>query len=88
MIAILSVMLIESRNVDRLWDIWQALNPNAYIIDKVASRNEANFFLAANDKLTGSTDLKPFYDSSATNFWDSDGVKYPTPFGYAYPEVS
>lgn len=81
-------LLTDCRNVDRLWDIWQALNPDAYIIDKVASANEANFFLAPNERLTGDTDLKPFYDASATNFWTSNGVKFATSFGYAYPEVS
>lgn len=79
--------LIASSNVDRLWDIWQALNPNAYIIDKIASQQEANFFIEANTHITANTDLKPFYDSSNTNFWDSARVKYGTPFGYAYPET-
>jgi tyrosinase len=78
---------MKHRNVDRLWDIWQALNPNSYVIDKVASKQEANFFLAANTPITANTDLKPFYDSSATRFWNSAGVKYTTPFGYAYPET-
>jgi tyrosinase len=80
-------LLTSLSNVDRLWDIWQALNPDSYVIDKVATRQEANFFIAANTRINATTDLKPFYDASATKFWTSAGVKYTTPFGYAYPET-
>jgi tyrosinase len=31
--------------------------------------------------------MKPFYDASATRFWNPAGVQYTKPFGYAYPET-
>lgn len=74
-------------NIDRLWAIWQTLNPSSYVIDKVAQAREANFTIAANTKLTGVSDLKPFYTSSATSFWKAGDVKNTTPFNYAYPET-
>lgn len=80
-------MLMVCSNVDRLWDIWQALNPNAYVIDKITSSQDSNFFIAANTRINPKTDLKPFYDASATGFWNPAGVQYTKPFGYAYPET-
>jgi tyrosinase len=79
--------LTHPSNIDRLWAIWQALNPNSYVIDKVAQAREANFTIAANTKLTGDSELKPFYTSAATNFWKASDVKNTTPFNYAYPET-
>ncbi|KAF2259352.1 Di-copper centre-containing protein [Lojkania enalia] len=81
------VFWLHHTNVDRLWAIWQALNPNAYAIDKVAGAPEANFTIAAGSRVNGETELKPFYDASANEFWNSAGVKYTPPFGYAYPET-
>lgn len=85
--SVMGTWLIIFSNVDRLWGIWQALNPNAYVIDKTAQAQEANFTIAAGTRITAATELKPFYDSSATRFWDSNGVKYTPPFGHAYPET-
>jgi tyrosinase len=31
--------------------------------------------------------MKPFYDASATRFWNPADVQYTKPFGYAYPET-
>ncbi|KAF2194899.1 Di-copper centre-containing protein [Zopfia rhizophila CBS 207.26] len=81
------VFWLHHCNVDRLWTIWQALNPSAFVIDKVAAAREANFTIAAGTRVTAETELKPFYDSSATKFWNSAGTKETTPFGYAYPET-
>ncbi|KAF2466428.1 Di-copper centre-containing protein [Lindgomyces ingoldianus] len=81
------VFWMHHTNVDRLWAIWQALHPNAYVIDKVSQAAEANFTISAGARISGTTDLKPWYDSSATKFWNSNGVKYTTPFGHAYPET-
>lgn len=63
------------------------LNPDSYAIDKVVQPREANFTIAAGTRITATTDLKPFYDSSATKFWNASGVKNTAPFGYAYPET-
>ncbi|KAH7128377.1 tyrosinase precursor [Dendryphion nanum] len=82
------VFWLHHTNVDRLWAIWQALNPNAYVIDKtVAKQDEENYTIAAGERVTEKTDLKPFYDASGSKFWNSTASKWTTPFGYAYPET-
>jgi len=74
-----------SRNVDRLWAIWQALNPTSYTINK---RDDAGtFVIKANSTVTATTPLTPFADSTGTKYWTSEGARQTSTFNYAYPET-
>lgn len=72
-------------NVDRLWAIWAALNPNSYVEPGAAGRDS---FTAKRGTIEDiNTPLKPFWDASGSEFWNSAGVKETTTFNYAYPET-
>ncbi|KAM3065503.1 hypothetical protein ACMFMF_010988 [Clarireedia jacksonii] len=72
-------------NVDRLFAIWQALNPSSYAIDKPSG--DGTFSIQSGTQETSKTPLAPFNDATGKTFWDSDGARYTTTFNYAYPET-
>ncbi len=70
--------------MDRLFAIWQALNPNSYVTSQAAS--EATVTTSVGTQETKTTNLTPFW-ASETAFWDSDGIRKTGSLGYAYPET-
>ena len=72
-------------NVDRLFAIWQALNPQSYTINKQTP--DGTFVITANSIETAMTPLAPFNDASGTKYWTSEGVRSTETFNYAYPET-
>jgi tyrosinase len=73
------------RNVDRLFAIWQAINPSSYTIDEPTQ--DGTFVIQAGSVETSTTPLAPFVDASGTNYWTSEGVRQTETFNYAYPET-
>ncbi|KAK4098585.1 Monophenol monooxygenase [Parathielavia hyrcaniae] len=72
-------------NVDRLWAIWQDLNPDSYMSPRPAPYS--TFSAMGGESQTQNTPLGPFWDKSGTKFWTSAEVKDTVTFGYAYPET-
>ncbi|KAK0671041.1 hypothetical protein QBC41DRAFT_335569 [Cercophora samala] len=73
-------------NVDRLWAIWQDLNPDNFLSPRPAPYSTFNS--TQGESQTKDTPLTPFWDKSATKFWTSEEIKdTTTTFGYAYPET-
>jgi tyrosinase len=73
-------------NVDRLFAIWQAVNPTAHM-SAAGRRSPGNFSTKAGDIENEASPLKPFYDGSRIKFWNSAAVLKTSTFGYAYPET-
>ncbi|KAK3309791.1 uncharacterized protein B0T15DRAFT_545814 [Chaetomium strumarium] len=74
-------------NVDRLWAIWQDLNPDSYMSPRPAP--SSTFTAPSGESQTQDTPLEPFWDKSATSFWTSAQIRDTrTTFGYAYPETA
>lgn len=79
------VFWLHHCNVDRLWAIWGALNPNSFVEPGPTDRDS---FTAKRGTIEDvNTQLKPFWDGSGTKFWNSIGVKETVTFNYAYPET-
>jgi tyrosinase len=78
-------MMVLYRNVDRLFAIWQALNPTSYTINQPAG--DGTFVINASSIETDTTPLAPFNDASGQTYWTSDGVRNTQTFNYAYPET-
>ncbi|CCC07895.1 unnamed protein product [Sordaria macrospora k-hell] len=72
-------------NVDRLWSIWQDLNPTSFMTPRPAPYS--TFVAQEGESQSKNTPLEPFWDRSTANFWTSEQVKDSTTFGYAYPET-
>ncbi|KAF2735384.1 Di-copper centre-containing protein [Polyplosphaeria fusca] len=77
--------MLHHANVDRMFAIWQALNPNSYV--SPASNPYATFWSRAGATADTNTPLKPFHKDSAGNFWTSTTVRSTSTFGYTYPEL-
>ena len=73
------------RNVDRLFAVWQALNPTSYEINQPAG--DGTFVISASSVETDKTPLAPFNDASGQKYWTSDGIRDTQTFNYAYPET-
>jgi hypothetical protein len=71
--------------VDRLFAIWQALNPTSYTINKHAG--DGTFVINRSSIETATTPLAPFADASGSKYWTSEGARQTTTFNYAYPET-
>lgn len=71
--------------MDRLWAIWQDLNPNATMSPRPAPYS--TFSATSGESQTKDTPLAPFWDKSGTKFWTSAQIKDTVTFGYAYPET-
>lgn len=72
-------------NVDRLYAIWQDLNPDSFMSARPAPFSTFN--AEAGESQSQDTPLKPFWDKSGRDFWTSAQIKDTTTFGYAYPET-
>ncbi|KAF8500075.1 hypothetical protein BU17DRAFT_72138 [Hysterangium stoloniferum] len=74
-------------NVDRLFAIWQALNPDLYV---TPLKNAAGTFTRKPGEIESSyyaeSPLTPFR-RTPEKFWDSNGVRDTRVFRYTYPEL-
>jgi tyrosinase len=78
-------MLIEGRNVDRLFAIWQAINPRAYDINK--EEIDGTFSITAGTIVDQNTPLPPFNDATGRTPWTSATARRTEAFNYVYPET-
>jgi len=72
--------------VDRLFALWQVLNPGSYVVPTRAMM--ATYTTPGDATHTAKTPLRPFYAHSDGTFWDSDMARDLQPFGYSYPELA
>jgi len=79
------VFWLHHANVDRLFAIWQALNPTSYTINQPAG--DGTFVIAATSTETETTPLAPFNDATGKKYWTSERVQNTQTFNYAYPET-
>lgn len=79
------IFWLHHTNIDRLFAMWQAINPQSYIVptvNAVGTYAEPRGFVD-----TGDSGLLPFHSDNGTRFWTSNGVRSTRTFGYTYPEV-
>lgn len=79
------VFWLHHTNIDRLLAMWQAINPQSYILPTVnafGSYAEPRGFVD-----DGDSNLFPFHSDNGTGFWTSNKVRSTQTFGYAYRDV-
>lgn len=79
------IFWLHHTNVDRLFAIWQAINPQSYIVPVVnpfGTYAQPRGFLESGD-----SNLLPFRVDNGTSFWTSNAVRSTRKFGYTYPEL-
>jgi tyrosinase len=80
------IFWLHHANCDRMFTLWQALNPAKWISPEPASWTFTDN--ANNAKDTSDTGLTPFSRSTAGNHWTSNTARYTASFGYTYPEIN
>ncbi|KAG8533877.1 uncharacterized protein KY384_001618 [Bacidia gigantensis] len=83
------VFWLHHTNIDRLFAIWQALNPGEESIEKYVTTQPnpwGTFITTPNSVESIDTPLTPF-GASGGEYYTSAQVKKTEPFGYAYPET-
>ncbi|ESZ97460.1 hypothetical protein SBOR_2149 [Sclerotinia borealis F-4128] len=78
------IFWLHHANVDRVFSMYQAINPSTFITPLVDYYG--TFTIPPGSTDTASTSLKPFAVSSST-FYTSNTVRPMSQFGYSYPEV-
>jgi tyrosinase len=79
------IFWMHHAQVDRIFAMWQVLNPTEWITPTAASMPSYN---TLKDQFQDSkSPLTPFFRYSNGTFWDSDMVRDPAVFGYTYPEL-
>ncbi|KAF2166719.1 hypothetical protein M409DRAFT_54512 [Zasmidium cellare ATCC 36951] len=74
-------------NVDRLFAMWQTLNPDKYGAQQVAPHS--TWTIAQGSTQGPSSPLTPFYKNTNGQFWTTNDVRdWANTFKYTYPEYS
>ncbi|KAF2465062.1 tyrosinase [Lindgomyces ingoldianus] len=79
------LFMLHHCNVDRLFALWQGVNPDKYVEPRSVF-SSGTYTIADNTVVDADTPLLPFWNTTTT-FWTSNAVKDTTVLGYAYPET-
>jgi tyrosinase len=81
------IFWLHHTNCDRLFAIWQALNPTKWI----PATGEPGVFTwtnNGNNRDYSGNGLTPFSKNTAGTHWNSDASRSMSAFGYTYPEIN
>ncbi len=78
------LFMLHHAMVDRVWAMWQVLNPEAWIEPQAEMMD--TFTIRRGQLVDGDTPLAPFHTTDG-GIWLSNDVKDTTTFGYAYAET-
>jgi hypothetical protein len=77
-----------SSNIDRIFALWQALNPDKWFEEaKVNEFFQEIIGLPPGTKITPETELRPFHKDTQGTVLTPNDVRWPYTFGYTYPEL-
>ncbi|ESZ89927.1 hypothetical protein SBOR_9689 [Sclerotinia borealis F-4128] len=79
------VFWLHHANVDRLFAMWQAVHPDAWMLPE--SDQIGTFTIAPGATDTSTSPLTPFYQADGETPWTSDAARYTSTFGYSYASV-
>lgn len=79
------VFFLHHANVDRLFAMWQILNPDSFVEPTKAVYTTFNSL--AGQIQDSETILTPFRDNSSSGFWTSSTARDIEVFNYQYPET-
>ncbi|PVF95428.1 Di-copper centre-containing protein [Serendipita vermifera] len=79
---------LHHTNVDRIFALWQALNPNAYVISQTNRAEFAQGYIAKAKQICidANSPLAPFWRAQG-QYWTSEGVRDTRTLNYTYPEL-
>lgn len=78
----------EYSNVDRLFALWQALNPDKWFVKSTVNKFLQDAIgLPPGSEITPETGLRPFHRDESGTLMTSADVRYPHKIGHTYPEL-
>jgi tyrosinase len=77
---------LHHMNVDRLFALWQGINPNSYGASQAAPHS--TWTIPAGQVQNANSPLTPFHRNANGDFWTSNQVRDWKVFKYTYPEFS
>ncbi|KAF2198311.1 Di-copper centre-containing protein [Delitschia confertaspora ATCC 74209] len=80
------IFWLHHANVDRLFAIWQSLNPESYVWPNQS--RTATFAVANGTVLDADSALQPFHADDRGKTWTSNSVRSTSTFSYTYPELA
>lgn len=78
------IFFLHHAMVDRIFAMWQILNPSSYVTPQVSLFGTFTTSIGEIENI--STPLTPFYDQNG-NFWTPASARYTETFGYTYGET-
>jgi tyrosinase len=81
------IFWLHHANVDRLFAMWQVLNPNSYFGPAGALNVFGSFYEPPGSVDTGSSSLAPFHADDGSYLYTNDAVRSITTFNYGYLDV-
>lgn len=79
------VFFLHHCNVDRLFALWQTINPDSYV--PTATAPHSTWVIPSGATLNADYPLEPF-NKDASSYWTSNDVRDWTALGYTYPEFT
>ena len=79
------VFWLHHANVDRLFAMWQVLNPESYILP--TPNAYGSFYEIPGSIDSGNTSIAPFHSDNGTVMFTNDDVRTLALFNYAYPDI-
>ena len=74
-------------NIDRLFAIWQALNPEKWLDNVDGDNATIRDSHGKQQAVNGDTPLQPFRRDAEGSYWTPEGVRHTPNLGYSYPEL-
>lgn len=81
------IFWLHHANVDRLFAMWQVLNPNSYFGPSGALNIFGSFYEPPGSIDSGNSSLAPFHVDNGTRLFTNDDVRPIARFNYAYPDI-
>lgn len=79
------VFWLHHTNVDRLFALWQTINPDSFV--PTATAPHSTWVIPSGATLNGDYPLEPF-NKDASSYWTSNEIRDWTQLGYTYPEFT
>lgn len=79
------IFWLHHANVDRLLALWQAVNPDSWMLPTM--NTFGSYYDLPGSIDSGSTPLAPFHSDNGTAMFTSDDIRSTARFGYTYPEL-
>nr|POF16546.1 tyrosinase [Quercus suber] len=81
------IFWLHHMNVDRLFAMWQTINPNSYGASQVAPHN--TWTIKSGSTQNADSPLTPFHKDTVGTFWTTNMVRnWASTFKYTYPEFT